>query len=88
MQYRPTMSVLVQRLTTGIARLRPKNQLTVPEEALVAVGAKVGTRFVVTVERGAIRLDPVLESYAGVFRDVFPADSVAEVRAERDSWER
>jgi hypothetical protein len=71
---------------SGTARLRRKNQLTVPDDALRAVGASVGDRFLVTVQSGAIRLVPVRDSYAGTMADVFPAEAGAAIRKERDAW--
>ena len=72
----------------GSARLRTKNQLTVPDSAVEAVGAAVGDRFLVTVHAGVIRLTPIRESYAGALANVFPAEASAEVRRERDAWDR
>ena len=72
----------------GCARLRTKNQLTVPDSAVEAVGAAVGDRFLVTVDAGVIRLVPIRESYAGALADVFPAEAAEEVRSERDAWDR
>jgi len=71
-----------------VARLRRKNQLTVPDAAVEAVGAAVGDRFLVTVQAGAIRLMPIRDSYAGALQGVFPADASAMVRGERDAWDR
>jgi hypothetical protein len=70
------------------ARLRPKNQLTVPDVAVAAVGAKVGDRFVVTVEDGAIRLQPVPRSFAGALAGVYGDDWANELRRDRDTWPR
>lgn len=84
LRYHPTMTSSL--LPAGTARLRPKNQLTVPDAALEAVGASVGDRFVVTVEHGGIRLQPVRASYDGALSDVWGPDWEAELRAERDRW--
>ena len=67
-------------------RLRRKNQLTVPDAVLTEIGAAVGDTFVVSVEDGAIRLERVLPSYAGVLAGVYPVDWAAQLRADRDSW--
>jgi len=72
----------------AVARLRAKNQLTVPDAAVAGVGAAVGDRFLVTVEDGAIRLEPVRSSYAGSLEHVYPDDWQAELRADRDAWRR
>ncbi|MDQ3938224.1 MAG: hypothetical protein M3253_06035 [Chloroflexota bacterium] len=71
----------------SIARLRPKNQLTLPDAALTAVGATVGARFLVSVEDGAIRLDPVRGSYAGALKGLWPVGWMEELRRDRDSWQ-
>jgi hypothetical protein len=73
-------------MSASVARLRAKNQMTVPEVAVAGVGAAVGDRFLVTVEDGVIRLEPVRASYAGSLRDVFPDDWETELRADRDAW--
>ena len=80
------MSDTVLPIGAGTARLRLKNQLTVPEVALEAIGATVGDRFVVTVEDGGIRLQPVLRSYAGALTGVYEADWAENLRRDRDSW--
>ncbi len=75
-------------LPSGTVKLRPKNQLTVPEGALKAVGAEVGDRFLITVEDGGIRLQPVLQSYAGALAGVYDADWADKLRRDRDNWPR
>lgn len=67
-------------------RLRRKNQLTVPDSVLTEIGAKVGDRFIVSVEDGAVRLQRVLPSYAGALAGVFPSDWAEQVRRDRDDW--
>lgn len=74
--------------TSETVRLRPKNQLTVPEATLKLVGAEIGDRFVITVEDGGIRLQPVLRSYAGALSGVFDADWADGLRKDRDNWPR
>jgi hypothetical protein len=80
------MSVRQPSLSASVARLRTKNQLTVPEVAVAGVGAAIGDRFLVTVEDGAIRLEPVRTSYAGTLKDVFPDDWEVQLREARDAW--
>lgn len=80
----------MQRLVTptafGTARLRAKNQLTMPARVLAGLGATEGDRFLVTVAEGGIRLQPIRASYAGVMAGVFPDGATDEIRAERDAW--
>lgn len=73
------------RPTTSV-RLRRKNQLTVPDVVLAEIGAKVGDRFLVSVDDGAVRLERVLPSYAGALAGVYPGDWAEQLRKERDSW--
>lgn len=70
-----------------LARLRAKNQLTLPEPALAEIRATVGDRFLVTVEHGGIRLEPVRRSYAGALKGVWPPGWMEELRRDRDSWQ-
>jgi len=82
------MDTTVRPTRPSIARLREKNQLTVPDVAVAAVGATVGTRFMVTVDDGVIRLERVLDSYYGALRGVWGPNWMEELRADRDAWER
>lgn len=70
-----------------VARLRAKNQVTLPEVALAEVGAALGDRFLVTVDEGVIRLEPVRRSYAGALKGLWPRDWMDELRRDRDSWQ-
>jgi bifunctional DNA-binding transcriptional regulator/antitoxin component of YhaV-PrlF toxin-antitoxin module len=65
-------------------RLRPKNQITVPEAALAEVGLNIGDRMLVTVEDGVIKLEPIRTSYFGVLKGVWGPNATEEIRAERD----
>jgi bifunctional DNA-binding transcriptional regulator/antitoxin component of YhaV-PrlF toxin-antitoxin module len=67
-------------------RLRPKNQVTIPDAIVQAAGASVGDEFLVTVQGGTIRLDRVLHSYRGVLKGVWGPNWLEELRAERDQW--
>lgn len=82
------MSINVLPRLSGIASLRQKNQLTIPEAAIKAIGARVGDRFLVSVHASGIDLVPIRETYAGALADVYPADAVDEIRRERDAWDR
>lgn len=70
-----------------VARLRPKNQLTLPEGVVREAGVEVGDRFRVTVDDGVISLLPIRKSYYGALKGVWPADWLAELRRDRDSWQ-
>ena len=65
-------------------RLRPKNQITVPDAALAEVGVKVGDRLLVIVEDGVIKLEPVRTNYFGALKGVWGPNATEEIRAERD----
>ncbi|MBI3978864.1 MAG: AbrB/MazE/SpoVT family DNA-binding domain-containing protein [Chloroflexi bacterium] len=72
-------------------RLRPKNQITLPDAVAAVMGAQPADRFVLTVDKrnpeGA-QLRRLRRSYAGVAAGVYgAADEVADyVRHERESW--
>lgn len=74
----------------GMATLRPKNQVTIPDAAVKLLGAEVGDRFVVTVQPGGgpIVLTPVRETYAGTMAAVYPPNAVEEIRRDRDAWNK
>ena len=74
---------------TAEARLRARNQLTLPETVVRAAGIVEGDRFVVEVLPGdpdTVRLHRIRPSYAGALRDVY-GDPVDAVEVERKSWE-
>ena len=75
-------------LKPTVARLRAKNQLTLPESVVDRVGAEVGDRFRVSVEDGVIHLERVRKSYYGALKGLWPDNWMEELREERDSWER
>ena len=72
------------------AKLRARNQLTLPGQIVQAAGIEEGDRFVVEVAPGdpdTLRLHRIRPTYAGALRDVYgsPSDYLDE---ERHSWER
>ena len=72
------------------ARLRAKNQLTVPDEIVRAAELAPGDRFRVVVDPAApdvIQLRRVRDSYAGAFADVY-GDAASYLEEERARWER
>jgi len=74
---------------TAEARLRARNQLTLPEPVVQAAGIHEGDRFIVEVVPGdpdSVRLHRIRESYAGALRDVY-GDATEYLDAERQSWE-
>jgi antitoxin component of MazEF toxin-antitoxin module len=71
-----------------VARLRPKNQLTLPNAVVDEAGAEIGDRFRVSVEDGVIHLERVRKSYAGSLKGLWPPNWMEELREERDSWAR
>jgi bifunctional DNA-binding transcriptional regulator/antitoxin component of YhaV-PrlF toxin-antitoxin module len=74
---------------TAEARVRARNQLTLPEPVVELAGISEGDRFVVEVtaaEPDLVRLHRVRDSYAGALRDVY-GDPVRYVEGERASWE-
>ena len=77
-----TSSVIVE------ARLRGRNQLTLPEPVVAAGGLVEGDRFAVEIDPSnpdVVRLHRIRASYAGTLRELYgdPARAVAE---ERQGW--
>ncbi len=71
------------------ARLRPRNQLTLPEPIVEAAGLESGDVFVVEIEPGdpdTVRLHRVRKSYAGALTGIY-GDVQAYVDDERKAWE-
>jgi bifunctional DNA-binding transcriptional regulator/antitoxin component of YhaV-PrlF toxin-antitoxin module len=70
------------------ARLRSRNQLTLPNEIALAAGIAEGDDFVVELQPGdpdVVVLRRVRRSYAGALRAMYaPVDEVLE--GERASW--
>jgi hypothetical protein len=74
---------------TAEARLRARNQLTLPEPVVLAAGILEGDRFVVEVTPGdpdTVRLHRIRPSYAGALRGVY-GDATDYLDVERQSWE-
>ena len=83
------MSHMSNVSVTAEARLRARNQLTLPETVVRAAGIIEGDRFVVEVLPGdpdTVRLHRIRPSYAGALRDVY-GDPAEAVEVERQSWE-
>jgi len=71
------------------ARLRPRNQLTLPEPVVQAGGMAEGDRFVVEIDAAdpdTVRLHRIRPTYAGSLKDVF-GDADRYVDEERRSWD-
>ena len=70
------------------ARLRGRNQLTLPDPVVQAGGLAEGERFVVEIdpaEPDTVRLHRIRASYAGTLRDVY-GDPAAALAEEREGW--
>ncbi len=70
------------------ARLRARNQLTLPDPVVQAAGLTDGDRFIVDVdpaEPDVIRLRRLRTSYAGALAEVY-GDAGAALADERASW--
>ena len=70
------------------ARLRGRNQLTLPDPIVQAGGLEEGATFVVELDPGdpdVVRLRRVRSSYAGALKGMFePTDEYLE--GERSTW--
>jgi bifunctional DNA-binding transcriptional regulator/antitoxin component of YhaV-PrlF toxin-antitoxin module len=73
---------------SSTARLRAKNQLTLPQEIVNEVGIEPGDRFRITAEEGVITLVPIRRSYYGAFAGLWPDDWMEDLRREREAWSR
>ena len=75
-----------------VVKLRPKNQLTLPEAIAQKLGVAPGDRLVVTLDEEhpkQIEIRPIQRSYFGILRGVYGKDSeeIAEyIRGERAAW--
>ena len=72
------------------AHLRARNQITIPDAIVRAVGIEPGETFVVEVEPDdgdTLRLRRVRTSYAGALRGLWGADANVFLEAERNAWE-
>lgn len=70
------------------ARLRERNQLTLPDVVAKAAGIVEGERFVVTFEPDhpdSVRLDRIRDTYAGSLADAF-GDPETYLREVREGW--
>jgi bifunctional DNA-binding transcriptional regulator/antitoxin component of YhaV-PrlF toxin-antitoxin module len=72
------------------AHLRARNQITIPDSIVRAVGIEPGETFVVEVEPDdgdTLRLRRVRTSYAGALRGLWGAAANVFLEAERNDWE-
>lgn len=73
----------------AIARLRGRNQLTLPDAIVQAAGVEEGSTFLVELEPSdpdVVRLRRVRSSYAGALKGLY--EPVAEyVEGERSGWD-
>ncbi len=77
-------------LLTALARLRERNQLTIPDVIVREAGMKPGEVFVVELKTGEpdlVLLRRVRSSYAGVLRGAWGTDPGAHLEDERDAWD-
>jgi bifunctional DNA-binding transcriptional regulator/antitoxin component of YhaV-PrlF toxin-antitoxin module len=82
------MAIAADPRTT--VRLRPKNQLTLPEAVARAIGAKVGDRFFISAEEpDRLVLERVPASFEGSMADVWPdlGQALEDLRTSRDEWD-
>lgn len=70
------------------ARLRARNQLTLPDPVVEQAGLEEGTTFVVEVSQedpDTVLLHRVRESYAGALRGAY-GNTAKYLKEERGSW--
>ncbi len=73
------------------ARLRPKNQITLPEKIAARLGVEPGDRFVFMMEDGendVVHLRRLRKSYAGIAAGVYGSsqDIAVYLEEERQAW--
>lgn len=73
-------------------RLRPKNQITLPQEVVQELDLRSGDELVVSIDKnrpGTILLRALRQSYSGVATGLYGAhDEIsAYVQAERSAWD-
>jgi AbrB family looped-hinge helix DNA binding protein len=67
-----------------IAKIRKRNQITLPIEAIEALGLREGDTVVIKLKNGSATLRPVRRSYAGIAKGLYEGDFL---KRERASWE-
>ena len=75
-------------IVSATARMRARNQLTLPDPIVTAAGIQQGDAFVVEVdehEPDVVRLRLVRPSYAGALRSLY-GDTREYLEQERRSW--
>jgi bifunctional DNA-binding transcriptional regulator/antitoxin component of YhaV-PrlF toxin-antitoxin module len=79
---------MTTQTVTAEARVRARNQLTLPDQVVQAAGIAEGDRFLVEIapdEPDLVRLHRIRPSYAGALATLYD-DPVAYVEEERRSW--
>jgi bifunctional DNA-binding transcriptional regulator/antitoxin component of YhaV-PrlF toxin-antitoxin module len=79
----------VAKTLTAEARIRGRNQITIPDAIVRQAGIEPGDTFVVELEPDepeTLRLRRVRASYAGALRGLWGNDSYAYLEAERKDW--
>jgi AbrB family looped-hinge helix DNA binding protein len=66
------------------AIVRKRNQITLPIEAIEALGLREGDTVVIKLKNGSATLRPVRRSYAGIAKGLYERDFLER---ERSSWE-
>jgi bifunctional DNA-binding transcriptional regulator/antitoxin component of YhaV-PrlF toxin-antitoxin module len=82
---------LIERPSEVDARLRHKNQLTLPDPVARALDARVDDRLLFEIdptEPGVVRLRVLPRDFAGSMTGVYgtTGETLAFVRGERDAW--
>ncbi len=70
------------------ARVRARNQVTIPEPIVRALGLAEGVRLLFRTDGDRVELIVVRDSYAGALEGVWGADAQAWLAGERAAWER
>lgn len=82
------MALTIAQRPTLEARLRARNQLTLPDPVVQAVGLAEGDRFIVDTDPNdpdVVRLRRIRDTYAGTLAGVY-GDATTALAEERASW--
>jgi bifunctional DNA-binding transcriptional regulator/antitoxin component of YhaV-PrlF toxin-antitoxin module len=70
------------------ARVRARNQVTIPEPIVRALGLAEGARLLFRADGDRMEIVVLRDSYAGALHGVWGADAQAWLAEERAAWER
>jgi AbrB family looped-hinge helix DNA binding protein len=70
------------------ARVRARNQVTIPDAVARALGLRDGSRLLIRTDGDRAEIVVIRDTYAGTLSGLWGADPSAWLTSERDGWER